>query len=285
MLDFFNNNTFNLSIEKIISAIKDGEFKKFMEQTNKTELVKKQGDIIYQISTLSRQLDNDEIASIHLGECEEKLKNTNGNINEELTIFKVNYLIAETNTQIMEYLIFTKEGVQLNLDICKDLQIQYAIPLEINEKDIYKYDPNSEFYNEICIQYKSESNTDVTRCGGKKDFNEKNMALCENDCEFKEYNKQSQKVICNCKIKRVFKSLRGIDKRKLLKKFTNYKNLFNLEVIKCYKLLFSKKGLISNIGNYIIISIIFIIIINLILFSIKGYKIFFNRIHGIIIRI
>ena len=211
-----------------------------------------------------------------------KIKNINGNLNEELTIFKVSYLIPKTNTQIMEYLIFTNEGVQLNLDICKDLQIQYSIPLEINEKDIYKYDPNSEFYNEICIQYKSESNTDVTQYDRKNDFNEKNMALCENDCEFKEYNKQSQKVICNCKIKRVFKSLRGIDKGKLLKKFTNYKNLFNLEVIKCYKLLFSKKGLISNIGNYIIISIIFIIIINLILFSIKGYQIFFNRIHGII---
>ena len=134
MVDFFNNNTFNLSIEKIISAIKDGEFKKFMEQTNKTELVKKQEDMIYQISTLSKQLDNDEIASIHLGECEEKLKNINGNLNEELTIFKVSYLIPKTNTQIMEYLIFTKEGVQLNLDICKDLQIQYSIPLEINEK-------------------------------------------------------------------------------------------------------------------------------------------------------
>ena len=61
MLDFFNNNTFNLSVEKIITAIKDGEFKKFMEQTNKTELVKKQEDMIYQISTLSKQLDNDEI--------------------------------------------------------------------------------------------------------------------------------------------------------------------------------------------------------------------------------
>jgi len=222
--------------------------------------------VIYQISTLSTQLDNDEIASINLGDCEDKLKNTTGNFNEELTIFKMSYIISETNTQIIEYSIFTKEGVQLNLDICKDLQIQYAIPLELDEKDLYKYDPNSDFYNEICIQYTSESNTDVTQYDRKNDFNEKNMALCENDCEFKEYDKKSQKVICNCKIKYVFKSLDGIDKGKLLKKFTNYKKLVNLEVIKCFKLLFSKKGLISNIGNYVIISVVVINIINLIFF-------------------
>ncbi len=62
-----------------------------------------------------------------------------------------------------------------------------------------------------------------------------------------------------------------IDKRKLLKKFTNYKNIFNLDVFKCSKLLFSKKGLVSNIGSYIILSIIFLHIINDILFIAIGY--------------
>ena len=109
-------------------------------------------------------------------------------------------------------------------------------------------------------------------CYWYDEFNEKNMTLCENNCEFIEYNKDKKKAICNCKIKNVFKSLDGIDKGKLLKKFTNYKKFLNLEVIKCFKLLFSKKGLIKNIGNYIILVIIFINIINLILFLTKGYK-------------
>ena len=280
---FFNNNTYNNSIEKIIEAIKEGEFKKFMEETNKTELLKKLDDKIYQVSTISSQLNNDEIASIHLGDCEKELRTSNNiNTKEDLIIFKISYIIPETKAQIIEYTIFTQDGIQLNLDKCKNILIQYEIPIDLNEKDLYKYDPNSEFYNEVCIQYSSESVTDMTKYDRKNEFNEKNMALCENNCEFIEYNKDKKKAICNCKIKNVFKSLDGIDKGKLLQKFTNYKKLLNLEVIKCFKLLFSKKGLIKNIGNYIILVIIFINIINLILFLTKGYKLFFKRIYGIL---
>ena len=123
----------------------------------------------------------------------------------------------------------------------------------------------------------------MTNYDRKEQFNEKNLALCENDCEFKEYNKKNKKVICDCKVKNVFNTLDEIDKRKLLKKFTNYKNIFNLDVFKCSKLLFSKKGLVSNIGSYIILSIIFIHIINDILFIAIGYPIFYNRINKIII--
>ena len=282
--DLFNN-TDNITkgkifVENIIDAIKEGDFKKYMEENNETELVKKADDIIYHISTLSSQLNNDEIASINLGDCEPKLRNfSNIEPNEELVIFKINHKIPDSKTQIIEYTIFTINGVQLNLDICKDSIIQHNIPVDINEKDLYKYNPKSEFYNDICFPYTSNSGTDMTNYDRKNEFNENNMALCENNCEFKEYNKDNKKVICDCKVKSIFNTLDGLDKKDLFEKFTNYKNLFNLEVFKCVKLLFSKKGLSKNIGSYIILSILFIYLINLILFLTKGYNLFIIKIN------
>ena len=285
---FFITNSGNVSIGKefvdnIIDSIKAGDFKQFMEETNKTQLIKKSDDKTYQLSTLSSQMNNEDIISINFGDCEEKLKNSpNINNNEELIIFKIVHKVPESKTQVVEYTIFTMSGNQLNLDICKDSRIQYNIPVNISEKDLYKYNPKSDFYNDICFQYTSESGTDMSNYDRKKEFNDKNMALCEKNCEFKEYNKDNKKVICDCKVKNVFNTLDNINKKDLFEKFSNYKNIFNLEVFKCFKLLLSKKGLITNIGSYVILSIIFIYTINIFLFIFKGYHLFYNEINKIL---
>ena len=50
-----------------------------------------------------------------------------------------------------------------------------------------------------------------------------------------------------------------INKEKLIYNFMNIKNSLNLEIMKCYNKLFTKDGLKSNIGNYIILSILLIV--------------------------
>ena len=57
----------------------------------------------------------------------------------------------------------------------------------------------------------------------------------------------------------------------------------NIDVIKCYKLLFIKEILKKNIGSYIIISILFINIILLIIFIFKGYNLFINKINHLLL--
>ena len=69
-----------------------------------------------------------------------------------------------------------------------------------------------------------------------------------------------------------------INKDKLYKKFYDIKSYINLNVMKCFIVLFTKKGLIRNIGSYIILGIIFLYFILLFLFLITGY----NRIYGTI---
>ena len=291
--DFFNsdisiniNNITNKTLEKdfiedLIYLIKKGEFKDYIKEKNETELIKKTDSKTYQLSTLSSQLYNKEIASINLGICEDILRNSS-NIaqNEDLTIFKISHIIPESKTQITEYEIFTLDGIQLNLSLCKDFKIKHEIPIELTESELYKFDPKSNFYNDICLQYTTESGTDMTNYERKKIFNDKNMGLCENDCEFKEYNKDKKRVICDCNVKNIFNSFAQVDKSKLLKKFSNYKNIFNLDVFKCNKLLFSKKGLLLNIANYITLCIIIINIINTIIFYFKGYDLFFKDINN-----
>ena len=94
--DFFVDNIFNNInnnkemknvVDDIINAIKEGEFKNYMNEYNQTELANKKDDNFYQIATLSSQLNNNEIASVNLGDCETKLRNiSNINPDEELII-------------------------------------------------------------------------------------------------------------------------------------------------------------------------------------------------------
>ena len=113
----------------------------------------------------------------------------------------------------------------------------------------------------------------------KKNLTKKKMALCENNCEFIEYKKDIKKVVCDCKVKKDFNNFDELNKEELFKKFSNYKKIVNIEIIKCYKLLFTRDGLISNIGSYIILSIILIHIICSFSFCIKGYNSFFKIIN------
>ena len=106
------------------------------------------------------------------------------------------------------------------------------------------------------------------------------MSLCEKNCQYKEYNLKTKKIICECNIdNKSFVSLEDIiNKEKLLDNFIDIKSNSNLLVMKCYNILFSKERFFKNIGNYILISIILIHIISIIFFYIKGYLSIYNKI-------
>ena len=71
-----------------------------------------------------------------------------------------------------------------------------------------------------------------------------------------------------------------IDKKRLLDNFINIKTKSNIGVMQCYKLLFSKEGIIYNIGSYLLLSNIFINAISCIYFIIKGNKSVNNEIYN-----
>ena len=56
----------------------------------------------------------------------------------------------------------------------------------------------------------------------------------------------------------------------------------NLDLVKCYKAVFSSQGFKGNYCNYIILVILVISIICSIYFCVKGYKSFLNRVFNLI---
>ena len=86
---------------------------------------------------------------------------------------------------------------------------------------------------------------------------------------FNGYNNKTAKCECGIKNERIVIS--NIDNQDDIFKYNFDNNNNDMIAMKCYNTLFTKNGLIKNIGSYILLSIIFIIIVSGILFYKFGY--------------
>ena len=254
----------------------------------KKDILISDNNIIYQFTSTYNQNndDNKNISKIKLGECEKKLKqNYEINENETLLIFKTNIFMEGYLIPIIEYEIYdSKTRKQLDLNICKNMNIIILHSVDIDENNLFKKDPLNDYYNDICYTYTTENKTDIILKDRQNEYIENNLSLCESNCEYEGYDNKKKNVKCNCliKIKLPLISEIVINKDKFLNNFVEIKNYINLNVMKCYSLLFTKEGLLKNIGNYIILSIILINIILLIIFIFKGYRLLYNKIDSLI---
>jgi hypothetical protein len=114
------------------------------------------------------------------------------------------------------------------------------------------------------------------------------MSLCENVCTYTGYDQNTKKALCECGIKYQEFILSEIEKQTNLLSnnlTTDDSSNTNLGTMKCYEMLFSKEGLLTNIGNYILLFIISVHIISGILFYKFGYFILERKIKNIISKI
>ena len=297
---FFQKFKYTISITDNLEAILTNltnmiiNEKNIITQNELEELViQKYGATFTFTTTLFQKTKENKINNIsiiNLGQCESKLKSFY-NISEqsELYILKIDYEQKSMNIPIIEYEVYypLKEGkmFKLNLSLCEDINIEIFIPININQNEIDLHNPNSRYYNDICVKATSEYGTDITLSDRKNEFINKNMTLCEDNCIFMEYNNDNQKARCLCDIKTFISSINEIriDKDKLMKNFKDFHNIVNLEVIKCYKIAFSKNNLVINYGFFILIFIIIIFFVCLILFYIKFYKKLFDEMNEIVL--
>ena len=273
------------NINIIKKSIEDHSIDYLLDNITKggSDITVEEENIKYQISsTWNQNINNNEnISNVRIGKCENILKEKY-NITSEtpLLIFKLDIDMEGYSAPAVEYEIYnpiTKE--KLNLKYCNNEQINVAIPVSIDENELFKYNPKSEFYNDICSTYSTNFKTDMTLNDRQKEFLNKNMTLCESDCSYSSYDNTLKKVECKCDVKYNIKDLYEIkiDKDKL-KASLNLKNLINIQVLKCYKKLFTKDGLFLNIGSYILLSIIFLYIISMIYLILKDYSFLKNEI-------
>ena len=279
-------------IKRIINEIMDGSMNNLLLKVlreNKNLLIEDNNEI-YEIKALSTSnksslSQNFSTPLIDFNECEKILKKEyNIENDEELILFMTEYYFPEYKIPLIEYEIFSSDGkTKFNLDYCSNISIPFYITVDIDENELFKYDPSSDYYKDICFRYTTDDETDITIFDRKNEFNNQNLSLCENNCTYKGYNFENKNVKCECQIKSEFKlsSDIRIESKTLLNNFIDIKKLSNIGVIKCYKLLFIDDGLIKNIGSYILLFIIFLTIIFSILFCIKGYKQLYNKINQI----
>ena len=236
----------------------------------------------YQISILSNKNMYENLTYIDIGDCENLLKSYHKiNANDDLILFKVEYLIEEFRIPIVEYTIFSKDGrIELNLGICQDLNFIYYIPVDINQTDEFKYNPISDYNSKLCFQYTTESNTDIILYERRKEFNNYNLSLCESDCIYIQY--ENNKVKCECPVKTEFNKFltkNDDEKNDLIFRFqNNHLEKYNFGVLKCFKMVFNKKNILKNLATMIYLGIMAFNIISMLVFCIRGYKIIYIQV-------
>ena len=164
---------------------------------------------------------------------------------------------------------FTK----LNLTLCKGEKIKISIPVKINDT-LDKYNPKSGYYNDICYKTTSKCGTDINLKDRRNEFIENNMTLCEEKYDLIDYNYFYEKVKCSCEIKTKISPNFDVkfNKKEFYKSFIDIKNIANIDIIKCYKIVFKAKNIKNNCGLYIIGFIMLLFVFTVFIFWFKYDK-------------
>ena len=146
--------------------------------------------------------------------------------------------------------------------------------------NIDKYNKRSSYYNSICYIADSDYGTDITLHDRREEYINNNMGICKDGCDIASYNYETQKAVCSCGIKTEIPLMKDIkiDKQSLLKSFTDINNIANIQMLKCYKIVFTKKNILKNIGCFIFLFFILINFICLFSFILKDYKLLYLKI-------
>ena len=250
----------------------------YIDNGNDAEIKKR--NILYTITNTNNQkIDkNNNKTTIYLGYCENKLKKFyNISYNNSLYLIKVDIKEEGMNIPKVEYEVYyplydDEELIKLNLEQCKGMKVDISIPAYINDS-IDIHNKSSDYYNNICSKTTSDSGTDISLLDRKKNFIDKNLTLCEEDCELINYNYTIKKAKCSCltKIKIPFSKEIKINKTKLYNSFIDIKNFANINFMKCIKSVMILDSLKGNYGFFIYILIFIIFFITLFLFIFKYY--------------
>jgi len=259
----------------------------FTSQDYNTSNLEKGEDDVYKdekmtvtLTTTQNQKNNtnNNLTIIDLGECENILRKEY-NISDDKTIYMKKIDVIQKGMKIpkIEYDVYCKLSgdnlEKLDLSVCEHSQISLSIPVQLTESlDILN--SSSGYYNDICYTATSDSGTDISLKDRKNEFIEGNKTICQEECDFSEYDYTSQKAKCTCKVKESSLSLADmkVNTTKLFENFVDIKNTANIKLLACYKKLFTGDGLKNNIAFYITIPIIIFHIVVIFIFYFNKKK-------------
>ena len=221
---------------------------------------------------------NKNITSINLGKCEDKLRGKY-NIPEHASLYILKIDVDQKGMDLPKieyevyYPLYNANLIKLDLDVCKDTKVEFIYPSSM-KGNMDLFNASSGYFNDICYTFTTDKKTDLSLKERQKDFVEKNKTKCEELCDFTELDEINQKVICACEVKINLPFIKEIkfDKLKLYDKFVDINNFVNLQLLKCYYVVFTKEGISKNIGCFILIPILVLFIICIIKFYKNDYK-------------
>ena len=292
------NYNLGLNISNYLNCYLDNEIKNYSKEdienikkillNNYLQLEKLSGkniefeveNILISLTSTNNQKNNlnKNKTTIDFGDCEKKLKQKyNIEFNRSLYILKFDVKEEGLKIPKIEYEIYYPlnghDLIKLNLTVCKDNKIDIFIPVSIND-DLDKYNPSSKYYNDICSKAISDVGTDITLKDRRKEFVNKNMTLCEENCNLIDYNYDTEIAKCSCNVKISLPFIEDIvfDKNKLYQSFIDVKNIANINLMKYYKKVLNIESLKKNYGFFLFLIIFVIYFITLILFISKYYS-------------
>ena len=244
---------------------------------NGKNIIINQKDSTVTISTTENQKNSNStnLTTINLGDCEDKLK-TKYNIPKRDSLYILKIDVNQKGIKIPKiayevYYSFNDNNlVKLDLSVCQDSKIEILIPVNISG-DLDIVNPDSGYYNDICYTYTSEDGTDISLKDRRNNFKD-DLIVCEEDCKLNGYTDGKANCSCDVKINATTKiSDIVFDRSKFFDSFINFKNIVNLDVLKCYKLIFDLNAAKHNYGNLFMITIIIFFFITLFIFYFKDY--------------
>ena len=238
------------------------------------------------------------ISSINLGECENRLRDEYKIKNEKLIVVKVDTRKENSITNYVQYEIYTENGTKLDLNYCKDTPIIISYPLNPNainlstallmhEKNIDVFNQNDPFFNDLCESYGEKGKDMVLK--DRQNTYYQNINLCADDnCIYNGIDYNEMKVDCKCEPKsnidlesqnEFFENLEK--KNDINHLFKNSLLIFNFKILKCFKKIFNFKNLRYNIGFYFGLFINISEIILIVIFFHSGLNPILIQIHYI----
>ena len=216
------------------------------------------------------------------GNCYNDLKESN-TFSEDENITTILIDIPRQNQSFYTYYNFfnSEKGTKLEfVDVCKNNKVTKTIDLfsynmnnienkkEILSQNIDILNKSSPFFTDICFKFESPVKKDIP-------LNERilnyypNIKLCDDECINKGIDYEKYEVICECTFSNILNN--NIVNNYFTGEVINLISETNLDVLKCYKSVFSFEDFKENYGGLIILSLILIQIILNIIYIKNGF--------------
>ena len=235
--------TSNLTKEEIIEIL-DENIKNLLDMN----MTLKGEDFFLDVYNSSSPLpESPYTSSLNFSQCESILREKyHIPLTEEIIIAKIDTK-DNTDSSKVDYKAYTESGEVLDTLPCKSITTSINTPLFISDdmlkegyemylKGIDIFDPNDDFYNNVCGPYVIDG-TDVCLYDRREMYYNSSIILCEQGCSYLGIDYTERKVRCDCETKTSFNLSSTIYtvKDTFLKKIFHH----NLSTLRCYELFFN----------------------------------------------